>query len=127
MTTISIALPDHLVDQLRQLAKQKNMSLDKIIQLSSEDWLERQEQVESAVNTVLEKNAGVFEQLAEHELMEQRLRTRALLVAAGLSHPKVLEQPLKGKLTDEERLELARQFTGTKELAQMIIDEREEN
>ena len=125
MTTISVALPDQLVDQLNQLAASENLSIDELIQLSSEEWVKRQSKFEAVAEDVLKKQSQLLQQLAEQELAEQRKQIRATLVSAGLSKPAPLHWPQKPRMSDDERLQYARNIQEGKSLSEIIIEERE--
>lgn len=125
MTTISIALPDQLVEKLTQLAETENQSIDELIQTSSEDWIRRQKKFVAATDQILEERAELFQRLADYELTEQRRQFRSILVSAGLSKPASLDWPGKPQMSDEERLQLARTFQNGQSLSDMIREERE--
>ena len=127
MTIVTVNLSDNLFVKLKSLAAQAEQSVEEYLQQKAVESVERAEKLDATIDYVIEKNQELYQRLAEHELNEQRLRARALLVSSGLGSPQLLEQPQETDdlLTNEQRLKIAAQFAGGKELSAIIIEERE--
>lgn len=65
MTTITVALPDERLRQLKELAKTFGTTPEKLVQVSIEELLNRPEDAfQEAVEHVLKKNAELYRRLA---------------------------------------------------------------
>lgn len=65
MTTITIALPEEPMSQLRKLAEEAGISPEELLRASVEHWLARpKEDFAQAAAYVLKKNAELYRRLA---------------------------------------------------------------
>ena len=61
---VQIELPDDLVPKVEQAAAEQGVSVEELVRASVEEKIERDAQFESAVETVLEKNAELYRRLS---------------------------------------------------------------
>jgi predicted transcriptional regulator len=65
MTSITIALPDDRLEQLRELAKQLNISTEELIRISIDELLSKPgSDFRQATKYVLDKNDELYRRLA---------------------------------------------------------------
>ncbi len=65
MTTITVALPDHRMVKLKEMASRLSVGPEELVRVSIEELLTRREaDFERAVDHVLGKNAALYQRLA---------------------------------------------------------------
>ena len=65
MTSLTISLPDEIIAQLNELAQKHNISTEELIRASVQELVSTpEEQFESSLDYLLEKNAELYKRLA---------------------------------------------------------------
>ena len=62
--TLEIHLSDELASKVEQAAKESGVSVEQLLQASVEEKIQRDAQFETAVSSVLEKNAELYRRLS---------------------------------------------------------------
>jgi hypothetical protein len=65
MTTLMIAMDDEKMQQLQQAASQLGIPVEEVIGRSVDEYLARRQRVQSAADYVLQKNAELYQRLAQ--------------------------------------------------------------
>lgn len=65
MTCVTINIPDEQLEKLQQLAQNSGISLEDLLRVSLEEWLNhRHNEFTQAASYVLKKNAELYKRLA---------------------------------------------------------------